>query len=156
MLPDETIFPLFYIISDSNGIQMRNRLRLKIRIFDLEGLRCFESKKNLSKSCRKSPNLKLFKAKLFYLSILIREISKILTTQGAVGMKLLRIIKWKNFAFRSFRFRLFLQLLLQKFFDSKHLRPSRSKIRIFRRSVFLIWMPLEKWRGCWNVYFTSW
>ena len=24
-----------------------------------------------------------------------------------------------------------------------HLRPSRSKIRIFRRSVFLIWMPLH-------------
>ena len=28
----------------SKGIQTRNTLRLKIRIFDLDGLRCFESK----------------------------------------------------------------------------------------------------------------
>ena len=65
---------------------MRNTLRLKIRIFGLEGLRCFESKTFLIKSCRNSPNLKLFKAKFFYLSILIKEISKILTALGAVGI----------------------------------------------------------------------
>ena len=31
-------------VHPSKGIQMRNTLRLKIRIFDLDGLRCFESK----------------------------------------------------------------------------------------------------------------
>ena len=33
-----------YKCTRSKGIQMRNTLRLKIRIFDLDGLRCFESK----------------------------------------------------------------------------------------------------------------
>ena len=32
------------LLWNSKGIQMRNTLRLKIRIFDLDGLRCFESK----------------------------------------------------------------------------------------------------------------
>ena len=44
--------------------------RLKIRIFDLKSLRCFESKNFSSKSCRNSPNLKLLKAKFFHLMIL--------------------------------------------------------------------------------------
>ena len=65
---------------------MGKTLEPKIRIFDLDGLRCFESKNFSSKSCRNSPNLKLLKAKFFYLSILIKEISKILTALGAVGI----------------------------------------------------------------------
>ena len=65
---------------------MRNTLRLKIRIFDLEGLRDFESKKKLSKSCRNNKNLKVFTAKFFYLMILSKEISIILRALGAVGI----------------------------------------------------------------------
>ena len=60
-------------------------------------------------------------------------------------MKLLRIIKWKNFAFLSFRFWFFLQLLLQTFFDSGVLSQSRSKIQFFgqnSRSGLLIWFTL--------------
>ena len=46
-----------------------------------------------------------------------------------IEISLLRIIKWKNFALRSFRFGLFLQLLIKIFFDSTSLSPSRLKIR---------------------------
>ena len=50
-------------------------------------------------------------------------------------IKLLRIIKWINFALRSFTLWMFLQLLLKNFFDSTSLSPSRSKIRIFWRDA---------------------
>ena len=61
-------------------------------------------------------------------------------------IKLIRIIKWKNFALKFFRFWLFLQLLLQNLIDSTSLRLSRSKIRFFRRnsrSGLLIWLFLR-------------
>ena len=57
---------------------MRNTLRPKIRIFDLEGLRDFESKK--------AEVVELLKQKVFYLMIQSKEISKILTALGAVGI----------------------------------------------------------------------
>ena len=43
-------------------------------------------------------------------------------------IKLIRIIKWKNFALNIFRFWLFLQLLVQNLFDPTSLSLSRSKI----------------------------
>ena len=73
---------VLYLLLNSATILFNGLFSKDIQIFDLDGLRCFES----SKSCGNSPNLKLFKAKFLYLSILIKEISKILTAQGAVGI----------------------------------------------------------------------
>ena len=71
----------------SKGFKMRKMLRPTIQIIDLlEGLRDFELKKSEIKSCRNSSNLKLFKAKVSYLMILSKEISKICAVLGAVGI----------------------------------------------------------------------
>ena len=132
---------------------MRGPSRPKIRIFDLEELRNVESKNILSKSWRNNKNLKLLIAKFFHLMILRKEIS--ITFWHWVllayfyslhaSIKLIRIIKWKNFAVKFFRFWLFLQLLRQNLIDSTSLNLSRSKILFFRQkssSGLLIWFSL--------------
>ena len=115
----------------TKGFQMRNTMfRQKNRISDLEGLRDVVKAKVVG-------TIKFWnflKQKFFYLLILGKEFSIILGALGAVGIKL------NNFVFRGFR--LFVQLLLQMFFDSTSLSLSRSKIQFFGWnfiSGLLIW-----------------
>ena len=88
--------------------QMRSpdlEFRLKNRIFDLDRLRDVESIKFWSKSWRNNQNLKNFKAKFFDLMVLIKfmESVKYVNSRRIIEIYFLRIIKWKNFAFKKFQ-----------------------------------------------------
>ena len=105
-------------------------------------------KKFWSKSWRNNQYLKNFKAKFFNLMILIYFMKAVkIWQQHPVLQELLKFlfIEWSNgkiLLLWSFRFWLFLQLLLKIFFDLTSLNPSRSKIRIFWRDGLPIWLPL--------------
>ena len=117
-------FPLFFfflfffcLIVKSNKWQVHHARKFEFLI--LKGLD-IESKNILSKSWRNNQNLKLYKAKFFHLMVQknyqgCKNMPTAPSARSIFEISFLRIIKWKNFALRSFRFLLFLQLLLKIF-----------------------------------------